>query len=186
MIEHHAAVTGHPRIRLESARPETERQPERVDGVLGSVGPGTSVGEGDRHLEQGRMTLAHVASLCALPMLVRVFNLSGSEVVFLLVAGLVVLGPERLPGVIRGIGRTYGELRRMARSFEAEMKGTFEEPVRDLRAVARDISSGFGAVDNEPSPPMRPEKSVLPDAAGPSAAPAGDAEGGEATDGNRT
>jgi sec-independent protein translocase protein TatB len=109
-------------------------------------------------------------------MLVRVFNLSGSEVVFLLVAGLVVLGPERLPGVIRGIGRTYGELRRMARSFEAEMKGTFEEPVRDLRAVARDISS----------PPMRPEKSVLPDAAGPSAAPAGDAEGGEATDGNRT
>lgn len=91
-----------------------------------------------------------------------VFNLSGSEIVFLLVAGLVVLGPERLPGVIRGVGRTYGELRRLARGFEAEMKGTFEEPLRDLRETARDIRDGFGTVDLEPSPPMRPEQSVLP------------------------
>ena len=91
-----------------------------------------------------------------------VFNLSGSEVVFLLVAGLVVLGPERLPGVIRGIGRTYGELRKMARGFEAEMRGTFDEPIRDLRDTARDIRAGFGSVDTEASPPMRPEQSVLP------------------------
>lgn len=91
-----------------------------------------------------------------------VFNLSGSEVVFLLLAGLVVLGPERLPGVIRGIGRTYGELRRMARGFEAEMRGTFDEPIRDLRDTARDIRAGFGSVDTEISPPMRPEQSVLP------------------------
>ena len=90
------------------------------------------------------------------------FNLSGSEVVFLLLAGLVVLGPERLPGVIRGIGRTYGELRRMARGFEAEMRGTFDEPIRDLRDTARDIRAGFGSVDTEASPPMRPEQSVLP------------------------
>ena len=91
-----------------------------------------------------------------------VFNLSGSEVVFLLVAGLVVLGPERLPGVIRGIGRTYGELRKMARGFEAEMRGTFDEPIRELRDTARDIRAGFGSVDTETSPPMRPEQSVLP------------------------
>ena len=119
-------------------------------------------------------------------MLVRVFNLSGSELVFLLVAGLVVLGPERLPGVIRGIGRTYGELRRMARSFESEMKGTFEEPIRDLRTAARDITAGFGVVDNEPSPPMRPEQSVLPPAVpGPDAAPAGEPGEGGAADGER-
>ncbi|MFM8793392.1 MAG: twin-arginine translocase TatA/TatE family subunit [Acidimicrobiales bacterium] len=90
------------------------------------------------------------------------FNLSGSEVVFLLIAGLVVLGPERLPGVIRGVGRTYGELRRMARGFEEEMKGTFDGPIRDLRDTARDIRAGFGTVDTETSPPMRPEQSILP------------------------
>lgn len=95
-------------------------------------------------------------------MLERVFNLSGSEIVFLLLAGLVVIGPERLPGVIRGVGKAYGELRRMARGFESEMRGTFEEPLRDLRDTAKDIRSGFGQVDTEPSPPMRAEQSTLP------------------------
>lgn len=104
----------------------------------------------------------------------HVFNLSGSEIVFLLVAGLVVLGPERLPGVIRGVGRTYGELRRLARGFEAEMKGTFEEPLRDLRETARDIREGFGTVDPEPSPPMRPEQSVLPPVDGVGTEPRGE------------
>lgn len=100
------------------------------------------------------------------------FNLSGSEVVFLLLAGLVVLGPERLPGVIRRVGKTYGQLRRMASSFEAEMKETFGEPLDEIRGAVKGLSdevnkatsSGkwFGEVDDEPSPPMRPERSALP------------------------
>ncbi|MBM3638258.1 MAG: hypothetical protein FJW98_02355 [Actinobacteria bacterium] len=102
------------------------------------------------------------------------FNLSGSEVVFLLLAGLVVLGPERLPGVIRRVGKTYGQLRRMASSFEAEMKETFGEPLEEIRGAVKGLSdevnkataSGkwFGEVDNEPSPPMRPERSAAPSA----------------------
>lgn len=91
------------------------------------------------------------------------FNLSGSEVIFLLVAGLVVLGPERLPGVLKSMGRTYGDLRRMARSFEQEMKEGFDEPLRDLRSTADRVRrTAFGEVDPDPAPPMRPEKSSLP------------------------
>lgn len=102
------------------------------------------------------------------------FNLSGSEVVFLLLAGLVVLGPERLPSVIRRVGRTYGQLRRMASSFEAEVKETFGEPLDEIRGAVKGLSdevnkataSGkwFGEVDDEPSPPMRPERSAAPSA----------------------
>ena len=101
-----------------------------------------------------------------------VFNLSGSEVIFLLLAGLVVLGPERLPPVIRRVGRTYGQLRRMASSFEAEMKETFGEPLDELRGAVKGLSDEvnkatqtegwFGVVDDEPSPPMRPERSTAP------------------------
>jgi len=101
-----------------------------------------------------------------------VFNLSGSEVVFLLLAGLVVLGPERLPAVIRRVGKTYGQLRRMASSFETEMKQTFGEPLEEIRGAVKGLSdevnnataSGkwFGEVDDEPSPPMRPERSAAP------------------------
>lgn len=90
------------------------------------------------------------------------FNLSGSEILFLLVAGLVVLGPERLPGVIRRVARTYADLRGMAQSVEKELRGTLDEPLRELRSTADELRSGFGRVDDEPSPPMRPEQSVLP------------------------
>jgi len=89
-----------------------------------------------------------------------VFNLSGSEIVFLLIAGLVVLGPERLPGVIRTVGRIYGDIRRAAKGLEKELSETFKEPIADFKAVQKDLTGGFGEVDNEPSPPMRPEKSI--------------------------
>lgn len=92
-----------------------------------------------------------------------VFNLSGSEILFLLVAGLVVLGPERLPGVIRRAARTYAELRSMVQSVEKDLRGTFEEPVRELRSTADQLKAGFGEVDTEPSPPMRPEQAVVPE-----------------------
>jgi sec-independent protein translocase protein TatB len=89
-----------------------------------------------------------------------VFNLSGSEIVFLLVAGLVVLGPERLPGVIRTVGRIYGDIRRAAKGLEKELSETFKEPIADFKAVQKDLTVGFGEVDTEPSPPMRPEKAL--------------------------
>lgn len=92
----------------------------------------------------------------------RVFNLSGSEIVFLLLAGLVVLGPERLPGVIRRVGKTYGEIRRAASGFEREFRDTFKEPLDDFQKAANDIRSGFGEVDHEPSPPFRPERAAYP------------------------
>lgn len=94
------------------------------------------------------------------------FNLSGSEILFLLLAGLVVLGPDRLPGVIRQVGRLYGELRRMASGFEKEFKDTFQEPINDIKKSAKEltaITNDFGKVDTEPSPPMNTAKSAAPE-----------------------
>jgi len=98
-----------------------------------------------------------------------VFNLSGTEVVFLLVAGLVVLGPERLPGVIRSVGRVYSDVRRAARGVERELSETLGAPINEIRGTARSLTDElegtrrlFGVPDDEPSPPMRPEKSADP------------------------
>lgn len=91
-----------------------------------------------------------------------VFNLSGSELVFLLIAGLVVLGPERLPGVIRRVARTYGEIRRATAGIEKEFRDTFDAPISDLRNTIDGAKTGFGLVDTEPSPPMRPEMPADP------------------------
>lgn len=91
------------------------------------------------------------------------FNLSGSELVFLLIAGLVVLGPERLPGVIRKVTKTYADIRRATAGIEKEFRETFDEPLKDLRSTVDQAKTGFGLVDTEPSPPMRPERSAVPD-----------------------
>ena len=88
--------------------------------------------------------------------------MSGSEIMFLLVAGLVVLGPERLPGVIRRGGKLYGDLRRAASGYEKEFRQTFSEPLSELKSTADQMRHGFGMVDPEPSPPMRPEKTAYP------------------------
>lgn len=64
------------------------------------------------------------------------FNLSGSEIVFILLAGLVVLGPDKLPGAIRQVGRIYSELRRMGQGFQDELRATLDEPTRELRETA--------------------------------------------------
>lgn len=90
------------------------------------------------------------------------FNLSGSELIFLLVAGLVVLGPERLPGVIRRVGKVYGEVKRASQSFEKEFRETFHEPIEGLTNTVKDVTREFGKVDTEPSPPMRPEMPASP------------------------
>lgn len=88
------------------------------------------------------------------------FNLSGSEIVFLLLAGLVVLGPERLPGVIRTVGKVYGDIRRAARGLERELSDTFREPINEFKNVQKDLTVRFGEIDTEPSPPMRPEQAM--------------------------
>lgn len=79
--------------------------------------------------------------------------------IFLLLAGLVVLGPDRLPGFIRRAGRTYAEVRRTVREYEREFRDTFKEPLQEMQSTVREMKTAFGTVDHEPSPPMRPERS---------------------------
>lgn len=65
------------------------------------------------------------------------FNLSGSEIVIILLLALIVLGPEKLPDAIRRFGRIYGELRKMGSGFQSEFRNAFDEPLKELRETAR-------------------------------------------------
>jgi sec-independent protein translocase protein TatB len=74
-----------------------------------------------------------------------VFNVTGSEIILLLLVALIVLGPEKLPDAVRRFGRTYGELKRMSQGFQAELRDALEEPSRELRSTvqaAKDIVQG--------------------------------------------
>jgi Sec-independent protein translocase protein TatA len=66
-----------------------------------------------------------------------VFNFSGSEIFFLMILGLVILGPEKLPGVIRKAGKLYGEFKRITTDAQSEFKGAFGDTIGELKETAQ-------------------------------------------------
>ena len=71
------------------------------------------------------------------------FNFSGSEIIFLLILGLVVLGPEKLPPVLRKMGQLYGQFKRVTGDAQSEFRGAFAEPIRDMQKAANEYKSVF-------------------------------------------
>jgi sec-independent protein translocase protein TatB len=64
------------------------------------------------------------------------FNLSGSEIVFLLLIALIVLGPEKLPEAVRKFGKMYAEFKKMSTGFQSELRTALDEPMREMRETA--------------------------------------------------
>ncbi len=70
------------------------------------------------------------------PRLPAVFNFSGSEIVFLLLLALIILGPEKLPEAVRKFAKTYGEFKKVTTGFQSELKQVLDEPMREMRETA--------------------------------------------------
>jgi sec-independent protein translocase protein TatB len=70
-----------------------------------------------------------------------VFNLSGSEIVVILLLALVILGPEKLPGAMRKAGKTFAELKKLSNGFQEEVRKGFEEPTKEVRQTAAAVRS---------------------------------------------
>ena len=63
-------------------------------------------------------------------------NIGSGEVLVILVLGLLVLGPERLPEFARKIGNFLKEAKRMSRSFQEELRSALEDPDIEMKARA--------------------------------------------------
>jgi sec-independent protein translocase protein TatB len=94
-----------------------------------------------------------------------VFNVSGTEIMVILLVALVVLGPDKLPDAIRRVGRVYGELRRMSNGFQSELRDAFDEPIREMRSTMDVARNGF-------LEPMDDDGSAAPTAGATATAPA--------------
>ena len=62
-------------------------------------------------------------------------NVGPGEVLLILVIALVVLGPSRLPGTARAMGRILARTRRIVTKFQQEMQAAADAP---LEAIARE------------------------------------------------
>ena len=75
--------------------------------------------------------------------------MSGSEVMFLLIIGLVVLGPEKLPDAIRRVGRLYAELKRMSSGVQKDLRQVMDEPIKEFMKTANTAKSLFTDTTSE-------------------------------------
>ena len=81
------------------------------------------------------------------------FNLSGGEIIVLLLLGLVVLGPEKLPDAMRKFGRVYNEVKRVAGGIQRDVSAGFSDPVNELKKTANEARRMFSG--DEPLPPEK-------------------------------
>jgi sec-independent protein translocase protein TatB len=107
-----------------------------------------------------------------------VFNLSGTEIIVILLLALVVLGPEKLPEALRRAGRTYAELKKMGNSFQSEMRSVLDEPMKEMRDTADLLRK---AVDVTVTTATTDTRSANP-AVEPAPTPAADAVGDDVAD----
>jgi sec-independent protein translocase protein TatB len=99
-----------------------------------------------------------------------VFNIQGSELIFLLLIALLVLGPEKLPDAIRKGTKAYTEFKKMANGFQGELRQVLDEPMRELRDTADavreaarfDVDLDMGLGTSTGKPPNNPMERATP------------------------
>jgi Tat protein translocase TatB subunit len=80
------------------------------------------------------------------------FGVSLPELIVIMVLGLLVLGPQRLPEVARKIGRLYGQLRRASEEFQRTIRQDLaalerQEDINRNKAVADEIRERFADLE---------------------------------------
>lgn len=69
------------------------------------------------------------------------FDIGFWEIVVVAVVALIVVGPEKFPGLIRGIGYWFGRFRRLANNVKNEFQVEMEkaEQIKKLRLEQEDL-----------------------------------------------
>lgn len=92
------------------------------------------------------------------------FNLSGGEIIVILVLALIVIGPERLPDAVRKAGRAYAELRKLSAGFQSELQDNLGEPLRAVQDTVNMMRSDFQSVVNTVASSLDPSPAATPSA----------------------
>jgi sec-independent protein translocase protein TatB len=87
-------------------------------------------------------------------------NIGFGEILLIAALLLVVVGPERLPGMLRQAGRWYAKLRRAANELQHAFMDEGDLLDAQLREAQGDLGPGRTAVPREPvKPPPQPRAS---------------------------
>jgi sec-independent protein translocase protein TatB len=90
------------------------------------------------------------------------FDIGFSEILVIFILALIVLGPEKLPRVVREVGRWVGRARAMARQFQEQLE---EEVDADRNRTIRPqpVRPVGGATPSTDPPPVATSSPVTPE-----------------------
>lgn len=69
------------------------------------------------------------------------FGIGGQELILLMLIGLIVLGPERLPRIANQIGNWLGQARRMTRVMKRQLEEELDigDDLKDLKNIGDEL-----------------------------------------------
>jgi len=86
------------------------------------------------------------------------FDIGFSEILVIFILALIVLGPEKLPRVVREVGRWVGRARAMARQFQEQLEDEVDVD-RSRTAIRPEPMRPVGGVPPQSPSSMTPEHS---------------------------
>ncbi|NNC47514.1 MAG: twin-arginine translocase subunit TatB [Sphingomonas sp.] len=91
------------------------------------------------------------------------FGIDTSEILIVVIAALIFIGPKELPGAMRAIGRFFGKIRHYSRHFTAGIEtamreAELEEMEKEWRAQNDKIMQEFPSIDETPTMTPRPAR----------------------------
>jgi colicin import membrane protein len=78
-----------------------------------------------------------------------IFGMGPFEILIIVVAGLIVFGPERLPAVAAQVGRMVRDFRRMTADLTSEFNAVTEELTGEFRAASQELSEELQSVQGD-------------------------------------
>ena len=97
-------------------------------------------------------------------------NLGGGEILVILLIGLIVLGPKRLPEASKQVGKTIRQVRQTSRNFQAELEAAIEDPSIEEAArqkgremLENEKKKSFHSDESKPSEDLSIESEVAKD-----------------------
>ena len=76
------------------------------------------------------------------------FGIGMPEFIIIMVVALVVIGPQKLPGMLRSLGRGLGELKRATNQIKDSVQNEMDKVVEetDLHEVKDTLKKDFGGI----------------------------------------
>ncbi|HEV7887246.1 MAG TPA: twin-arginine translocase TatA/TatE family subunit [Acidimicrobiales bacterium] len=83
-------------------------------------------------------------------------SIGPAEIIVVLIVGLIVLGPNRLPEAARQVGKAFSEFKRVSAGLQAEVRDAFTEPVVSTPSTPPATQSTQGMAEIAPQATSEP------------------------------